>query len=350
MKGINSFPKFGILILVTILGLGYFFINNFSVSESTAKEYCSEEQLNVETMMGGITYPQNYFRLPMDIPVAIAGTFGELRPNHFHTGIDFKTQQREGIPVYAVADGYVSRLRVQIWGYGNAIYINHPNGYTSVYAHLQRYAPELQSIVTKRQYKNESFEIELFPEANQITIKKGQLIGYSGNSGGSQGPHLHFEIRSTKTENAINPLLFGFNIPDTQRPTIKELYIYPMNLNSNVNGVNTRIKVPIVGGVDGKYIVSEAIKVNGDIGFGVIANDTQDGSYNVNGIYSLFLNKDNKEVFNVVFDILSFYQQRMINSYFDYAFYKQDNKYIQKSFVDLGNKKTKKNKLIKNKK
>jgi len=138
--------------------------------------------------------PQNYFSKPLDIPLILSGSFGELRNNHFHSGLDIKTQQRSGIPIYAPADGYVSRVKVGHYGFGKALYIKHPNGYTTVYAHLQKFQGAIQHYVKDNQYKKESYEIELFPEASLLTVKKGDIIGYTGNSGSSGGPHLHYEV------------------------------------------------------------------------------------------------------------------------------------------------------------
>ena len=153
-------------------------------------------------------YPKDYFRSPMDIPLSAAGYFGELRPNHFHSGVDFRTEKREGIPVYATADGFVSRIKISTVGYGKAIYIDHPNGYTTVYGHLQSAAPAIQEVINKEEYLQKNYEIEIIPQPNEIPVKKGDLIAYSGNTGGSSGPHLHFEFRDTKTEQVINPMLF----------------------------------------------------------------------------------------------------------------------------------------------
>ena len=163
--------------------------------------------------------PKDYFSNPLDIPLLLSGNFGELRSNHFHSGLDIKTQQREGLPVYAPADGYVKRIKVSHYGYGKALYLQHPNGYSSVYAHLQSYAGPIQQYVKEHQYNKESFEIELFPESDVLPVKKGQIIAYSGNSGSSGGPHLHFEIRDGASR-PMNPMLFGIEIPDEEAENI----------------------------------------------------------------------------------------------------------------------------------
>ena len=153
-------------------------------------------------------YPTDYFRSPLDIPISLAGTFGELRSNHFHAGMDIKTKRRNGLKVYATADGYVSRIKVALWGYGKVIYIRHPNGYTSVYANLSKFGEGIQEYVKNIQYTKESYETgNIYPKENEIIVKKGQIIGYSGSTGGFVAPHLHYEIRDTKTEHIINPML-----------------------------------------------------------------------------------------------------------------------------------------------
>ncbi|POY38336.1 M23 family peptidase [Solitalea longa] len=310
--------------------VGFFFHKSEPPKNGNAKQETIQER----------TYPQGYFRLPMDIPVAIAGTFGELRPNHFHTGLDFKTQQKTGFPIYAVADGYISRLRVQIWAFGNAAYIDHPNGYTSVYAHMMKFAPRLEEALRRAQASRESFEVDFNLLPTDLIVKKGELIGYSGDTGSSGGPHLHFEIRDTKSEEPINPLLFGLPVADTKRPFIKGFYVYPLNDSSTVNGSNVRAGFPIVNKGIGEYAVSQAsaINVNGQIGFGVITDDMQDGAGNLNGIYSIELKRDEQTVYKAVFDHLDFNLQRCINSYIDYHSFQLNKNFIQKSFVDPGNK------------
>ena len=173
----------------------------------------------------GQEHPQD-FHPPLDIPLVLSGTFGELRSNHFHAGIDIKTQGQSGLKVYAIADGYISRIKVSPWGYGKAIYITHDNGYSSVYAHLMRYTGAIQDYVISSQYKNQSYDIELFPTKNELRVKKGEIIGLSGNTGSSAAPHLHFEIRNSQNQYPQNGLQFGFDITDNIPPVIKELKVY----------------------------------------------------------------------------------------------------------------------------
>ena len=159
--------------------------------------------------------------------MALAGAFGEIRPNHLHSGIDLRTNQEEGYPVHAVANGYVSRIRVQAYGFGYALYIDHPNGYTSVYGHLKQYNEKITAWVKQKQYELEQFDVDLFPKPGELPVLKNDIVALTGSSGMSGGPHLHFEIRNTLTEYPINPLLFGYKLPDTIPPRILSLRIIP---------------------------------------------------------------------------------------------------------------------------
>ena len=168
-------------------------------------------------------YPKDIFRNPLGITNYLSGNFAELRNNHFHSGIDIKTNQKEGYNVYAIGEGFISRINVSPRGYGNAIYIDHPNGYTSVYAHLQKFNSVIEEYTRNYQYQNETFAVEIYPKKGELPVKSGDIIAVSGNSGSSGGPHLHFEIRDTQTEEPINPFLFGFDVPDTSEPLINGL-------------------------------------------------------------------------------------------------------------------------------
>lgn len=227
-------------------------------------------------------YPQDYFKSPLDIPLVLSGTFGELRSAHFHSGIDFKTQQRQGLKVYAAAGGYVSRIKISRYGYGKALYIKHPNGYTTVYAHLKKFSPTIEAYIKKRQYKKERFQIEVFPNNEELVISKGDVIAYSGNTGGSGGPHLHFEIRDNE-ERPVNPMLFGIDIKDTRKPHVTEIYAYPKAENSHINGRLERTKLRLIPKANGNY-ETESISASGIIGFGVITYDRQDDAPNNNGV------------------------------------------------------------------
>lgn len=280
-------------------------------------------------------YPKDYFVSPMDIPLNMSGTFGELRNNHFHSGIDFKTQQKEGLNVFAVADGYVSRIKVSTWGYGKALYITHPNGYTTVYAHLQKYAPAIEEYIKKRQYSQKSFEVEFFPGASELKIKQGQLVGLSGNSGGSGGAHLHFEFRDTQTENIINPFFFGYDklIKDTKNPIINNVYVYPIGEGSYANGSENPTALNLIQQKDGNYIANP-VNANGKIGFGINTYDTADFNYNKNGVYKIEATLNGSREFMITFDEFAFAETRYINAFLDYERLVKQNTRIQKIFIE----------------
>jgi hypothetical protein len=280
-------------------------------------------------------FPQNYFRPPLDLAPQASGSFGELRSNHFHTGTDYRTNQREGYPVYAVADGFISRARVQIGGGGNALYIDHPNGYTSVYMHLQKFNNTITTTVKNKQYEIQRFDVDFSPGNNIIQVKKGEIIAYSGNSGGSGGPHLHFELRDTKSEETINPQLFGLTIPDAIPPTISGFTIF--RLGEAPFSENTPREHLQITGANGKYRLSNVISVNGKTGFGIVAVDRTSVSANQNGIYSIELLLDGNTIYHSAFTGLFFHHNRALNSYIDYATYIFRSRRIQKSFVEPGN-------------
>ena len=230
-------------------------------------------------------YPTDYFRPPLDITLVAAGTFGELRSNHFHSGIDIKTQQREGLKVYSTADGYISRIKVAHFGYGKALYITHRNGYTTVYGHLQKFSPKIEAYIKKHQYEKESFEIELFPNPVDLPLEKSEIIAFSGNTGGSGGPHLHYEIRDNQ-ERPLNPMLFGLDITDTTKPIISEVYAYPISEDAHVNKSKKKQKLRLIDNRDGTYTV-ENIEAYGKIGFAIETIDRQDLAANKNGVYNI---------------------------------------------------------------
>ena len=279
--------------------------------------------------------PTDYFANPLNINIILSGSFGELRSNHFHSGLDIKTQQREGIPVYASADGFVSRVNVQNFGYGKALYIEHPNGYTTVYAHLQRFAGDIQSYIKENQYKKETYEIEMFPEKTLIPVKKGDLIGYSGNTGGSGGPHLHFEIRDS-SQRPMNPMLFGIVVPDNHPPIISSLFAYPIAEDSQINQHQERTKLRLIKQKDGSYKTEDFIAF-GKIGFGVSTHDQLDGASNKNGVYTITTTLNNVAKFEVKFDKFSFSETRYLNRYTDYAYFKTNKSQIQKLFRESNN-------------
>ncbi|MDB2462623.1 M23 family metallopeptidase, partial [Algibacter sp.] len=275
-------------------------------------------------------YPKDYFSSPLDIPLVLAGTFAELRSNHFHSGVDIKTQQRVGLKVNAVANGFVSRIKVSHYGYGKALYITHPNGYTSVYAHLQKFSPDIEAYVKKQQYEKESYEIELFPKAEDLPVLKDNLVAYSGNTGSSGGPHLHFEIRDKK-ERPINPMLFGMDIKDTTNPIVESIYAYPLDDNSFINNLNTKQKLRLTPLKNGDY-TTENIEALGNIGFAINTIDRQDLAANSNGVYNIQTFINGNRNFEIDFSRFSFDETKHINQLIDYEHFSTKRKRIQKLF------------------
>jgi len=285
-------------------------------------------------------YPPKYFRSPLDIPLYLSGTFGELRTNHFHSGIDIKTQGTEGKNVYAIADGYVSRIKISTSGYGKALYITHPNGYVSVYGHLKMFNTEIQKYIVDLQYEKESFEVESFPDKDKFIIKKGDVIAYSGNTGGSMGPHLHFEIREEASQYPINPLLFkSIKIKDFTRPQIKGLAIYPADENASVNGKNDTLYIPVEGwGENHRLKNNQKIKVSGNISFGIRAYDKMNEINNKNGVFSVDLNIDSIKSFGIKMTRLSFSTSRYINTLMDYGFFIENSLRYIRTTIDTNNR------------
>jgi murein DD-endopeptidase MepM/ murein hydrolase activator NlpD len=286
------------------------------------------------SLFGQVNYPKDYFRSPLDIPMQLSGNFGELRPNHFHAGFDLKTFQKEGLPVYAVADGYVSRIKISTFGNGKTIYITHANGFTSVYGHLQRATDSIEDFIKKTHYTEQSFEIEKYLKPGELIVKKGQVIALSGNSGASEGPHLHFEFRDNVTENIINPMLFGFDtfLKDTKKPIIFNVYAYPLEDETLVNQSKRPLLLNLILQKDGTYLADKVI-ANGKIGFGINAFDYDDVSYNKNGVYKVQTYYNGKPNFGYQFDTYSFDEMRYINAFIDYSRYKQTQQRVQKLFM-----------------
>ena len=285
-------------------------------------------------------YPQHYFRSPVGFPIYLAGTFGELRDGHLHAGIDIKTGGVRGKKVYAVASGYVSRIKVSLYGYGKALYITHPNGYVSVYGHLEKFNPQLQRYVKNIEYQRESFTVQIFPPKDSIKVKKGEVIASSGDTGGSLGPHLHFEIRGGKAQYPINPLLFGsIKVTDNLTPKIVQLAIYPVFPGSRINSKPDTLVLPVAGHGKTCYLKNNpVIHVQGEVSFGLRTYDVMNGTHNKNGIYSLKLYEDTTLVYALKMDKLSFSTGRYVNSLIDYNYYEKTGKRLVRTQLDTNNR------------
>lgn len=284
-------------------------------------------------------YPAEYFIPPLDGVLQVSGTFAELRGNHFHSGVDFRTNSKEGMPVKAIADGYVVRIKISAIGFGKAIYINHPNGFTSVYAHMQGFDNRINDWIRARQYEKESFEVDLFPPKDFLRVTKGEIIGKSGNSGSSEGPHLHFEIRETDTEYPIDPLLFDFPVKDWIRPTMHGLMIYPEGTGSLVNDKNIPLTLELAGwGPVYRLKITDTVNVAGNFSLGISASDLLNETSNRNGVNTYEVYIDSVLKFQWKANKFSFSETRYINSFIDYPQYYQTNRRFMRTHVDPGNR------------
>ncbi|MCF6357760.1 MAG: M23 family metallopeptidase [Draconibacterium sp.] len=286
------------------------------------------------------SFGQNrYYTNPVKIPILLSGNFAELRSNHFHSGIDIKTQGVSGIPVHAAAEGNISRIAVSPTGYGNALYIDHPNGTTTVYGHLQSFRKDIAKFVKENQYLQKSFKVDLQVSPDEFQIKKDEIIAKTGNSGSSGGPHLHFEIRDTQTENPLNPLKYNFGIKDTIPPKVLSLMMTPISEDSYVIDDTRKRRFPIVF-YDGKYHIKNnpAVPVYGEIGFAIETNDYLNDSWNKCGINLIELYVDDELYFSHQISRFSFDESRYINSLIDYETYIGLRRRFQKTWVEPGNK------------
>lgn len=279
-------------------------------------------------------YPTDYFRSPIGQPLRLSGTFGELRSNHFHAGIDIKGAI--GQTLYAAADGYVARIRVQKDGYGKVMYLQHPNGYTTVYAHMNNFSPELEAFIKEQQYRKEQFEVELFPEKNRFFFKKGEAIGAMGTTGSSFGPHLHFEIRDTKSERPINPLLFGLKVPDRRAPRMHQLRVYA--LNEKLETIEATTYDLIKNG--NTYSLTNDVLTIGAwrAGFAVKVYDHMDEVPNWNGIYDLKMYVDEELVYHFDAETFSFSETRYLNAHLDYEERVTSRSYFNRCYRLPGNR------------
>ena len=277
--------------------------------------------------------PNRNFRLPLDILPVISGTFGELRSDHFHSGLDFSTQNKENVNVFCIDNGYVSRIKISATGYGKVIYVTHANGWVTVYAHLNEFNVVVEDYVRRKQYEQKTYEIELFPNPALFHVKKGDIIGYSGNTGASSGPHLHFEFRNARTELPINPFYFGTYPVDKLSPDIEKIYFY----TTSAEGINkTAVDIQKVGN-GFKPKTNDTLTVSGKTFFGIAASDNINNGGTC-GIYALKILVDSTLVFNLHFDSLSFNDGRYINTLIDYPEYVTRGKRIIQTYVAPGNR------------
>jgi len=277
--------------------------------------------------------------MPLKIPISFSGGFGELRKNHFHAGLDFRTSGQIGLPVFAVKNGSIARISISPTGYGHALYLLHQDGHTTVYGHLSRFNPKIDSYVVAQQYRFKQFAVDLRIPVGLLTFEKGEIIAWSGNSGSSGGPHLHFEIRDTESEKPQNPLFFLSGIPDKSSPRITSLYIYPLSSSSHVNKSFKKMRVETIPAHQNtKLKQQQLIEVFGEIGFGIQSDDDFNGIGIKCGIYSAELFIDQESTFSFKLDHLAFDQGRYVNSHIDYEELVKSKRWIHKLYLQPGNK------------
>lgn len=273
-------------------------------------------------------YPKGFFRNPLAVPMDLSGNFGELRPNHYHMGLDLKTLKRENLPVYAAAAGYIAKIKIEPAGFGRAIYINHPNGYTTLYAHLNDFAPALEAFIKREQYRLEEWRVFIDIPPDLFPVKKGEFIAYSGNTGGSQAPHVHFEIRRTVDDVNVNPLLFGFPLTDNTAPRILRLALFDRT-RSTYEQTPKLIALKVAG--TGKYSTTIPVTITSApaVSFAITAYDTHTGSSNLNGIFESTLYADHQPVISFRMDGISYNDTRYMNAHIDFKSKALGGSYMQ---------------------
>lgn len=283
--------------------------------------------------------PPRDFAPPLDIPLTISSNFGELRMNQFHFGIDFKTGGNTGLKVHSIDTGYVSRIKVESGGYGRALYITHPNGYVSVYAHLMGFNPAIADFCKSEQYRLKQCAVDIAVKRGLLSVNKGEIVAFSGNSGFSSGAHLHFEIREEKTEATLNVLrLFHFPVPDALPPVFSQLWIYPIDSISTVNAFNRDKNFPLTH-QGSSYVLNgqKPVSVSGNIAFGIQAHDVLNNTAAQTGIYAIELYIDDALYFSQVLDRLSFTEMRYVNSVLDYEKYVRNSEKVNRLFLQPNN-------------
>lgn len=289
------------------------------------------------TTIGGLRAQQ--LLNPFDFPILLSGNFGELRSNHFHAGIDFKTQGVEGKPIHAVAEGFVSRISVSPWGYGLALYLDHPDGTTTVYGHIQKFSDKIAAYVKDFQYERESFSVNILPSPDELPVEKGEVIALSGNTGGSAGPHLHFEVRNTETEEVMDPIEYYKDlVDDTKSPRIQAIMVYPMEGEGVVNGSNRKRELKVNTAKNGRPTLTGKVEAWGKIGLAVKAYDYMENTSNVYGVRNITLTADEQVIFQSDIDRYSFDETRYLNSFIDYEEWINNRSFYMKSFIEPGNR------------
>lgn len=272
-------------------------------------------------------YPKGYFQWPLGIQPALAANFGELRPNHYHMGLDCRTDHKQNLQVLAAADGYIAKVKIEPSGFGRCVYINHPNGLTTLYAHLNEFNPELEKYVTEQQYKQKSWRVFLDIPAGLFPVTKGQFFAYSGSTGASQGPHLHFEIRDTKTDKVLNPLLFGFDIKDDIAPDIYKLAVY----DRSISVFEQSPKMYSLKKINGLYVTVPALITSNSekLSFAITAYDRYTSSTNRNGIFEALLFDNDLPVVGFQLDSISYDETRDLNAHIDYRLRVNGGPFVQ---------------------
>ncbi|MEO7926483.1 MAG: M23 family metallopeptidase [Saprospiraceae bacterium] len=284
------------------------------------------------------TYPKGDFVSPVRREIKLSGTFGELRTNHFHAGLDIRSLNKTiGDSIYAASGGYISRIKIDEYGYGNAIFIDHPDGYTTLYGHLDHFTDEIQQYVKEQQYLQQSFEVDLNPGPDKFPVSQMQQIGFMGNTGSSYGAHLHFEIRHTNDQTPVNPLHFGFTITDHRAPVIQQLIVYEMDANGQL--LNSRIMQPEMT-EDSNYQIALPIELPSEkVAFAVRTYDTEDNdNENQNGIYRIGCKAGDEMGFAFSMDEIPFELARTINAHIDYKEKINENHFFHRCFPLEGNK------------
>ncbi|MDZ7934446.1 MAG: M23 family metallopeptidase [Emticicia sp.] len=317
-------------ILSTLLLITYL------VSDTSSNRAFAQRRKNSQNQ----EYPKGYFMFPIQPgqQASLSGGFGDLRTNHFHAGVDIRTGGVEGYQVYAAAEGYVSKIRVMRGGYGNVIYITHPNGYTTVYGHLKNFNARIEQYVREQEYNQQSWDIELSPSPYDLPVRKGEIVAIGGNTGASGGPHLHFEIRD-EAENAINPLKFGFwEIQDSQAPVIERVILKTLNAYSRVNGEFGRVSIAPTRTADGNYSIPTVIKAHGTIGLELNAYDRSQTSPFRLGVTNVEVKIDGNTSYKLNLEKMPFDVSKDINVHIDYEIAESNGVKIQKCYVADGNR------------